>query len=420
MNPARIGLFLALFGLLTSSAFTFGLYPRIAGSTGAVLDPDLYGTLAWGIYKINTFAYYPQSVEPTITRGPLYSAMVAATLHLSNGWWPYCAQILQVLLFAGSAWLVFQLGHRWWNVRIGVLASLAYSLHPLTLWYSSRIWIETLVVFLFTGLLWAMTSYIQQPGSGRAVIMGIFGGLACLAKSTFLPLTLLAPVLVWWTNPRRNWPALPVMLLLPLAIIAPWSYRNYALTGQFIPVHGHLGFNMRVGDVFIENLPNSPWGFPPSWEIAGREADQIIREHAGGKPDGWRTEIIVNERMGKTSRDTYLRDPGFLIKKLALDAAFFWFWSENRTKTLAMAVLNFPLLALFSFCLYRLVRREGWRREIVAALVLAVVFYAGHLPVVSVVRYSVVVIPVMLTVIAGALFGASQTRNQVLQEAARA
>ena len=88
-NPAPL---CALTGLLVSVLFTFVVHPRIASAYGAVLDPDGYAALGWGLWKDPTFSYYP-SVHASVSRGPLYPAFVAILLRVSGGWWPYSVQV---------------------------------------------------------------------------------------------------------------------------------------------------------------------------------------------------------------------------------------------------------------------------------------------------------------------------------------
>src|SRR5690242_16201407 len=94
--PKHLAAACGLFGVLFAALFSFVIYPRIAGPAGAVLDPDQYGALGWGLFKFHTFSFYPNT-EPTIARGPLYPMVVAAVLYLSPASWPLNMQLVQDL-----------------------------------------------------------------------------------------------------------------------------------------------------------------------------------------------------------------------------------------------------------------------------------------------------------------------------------
>jgi len=90
--------YIALIASSLSLIFTFVVYPMLANSSHAVLDPDWHGPLGFGIWKLHSFSYYPSS-EPASARGPLYPALIAGMLAVTNGWWPYSVQLAQCVIF---------------------------------------------------------------------------------------------------------------------------------------------------------------------------------------------------------------------------------------------------------------------------------------------------------------------------------
>jgi len=395
-GQCRPGLYVALAGLLTSAIFTFVVYPGIASPAGAVLDPDGYGALGWGLWKLQTFSYFPSS-QPSVSRGPLYPLVIAMLLKISGGWWPYCVQAAQCVWFGLTCLLTFEIGRRLWNLRVGTIAGAICAVHPFLVWYTSRIWIEAMAMLLFTAIVAAVLYFQEKPALSRAVLLGVVVGAACLCKGTFLPFLVALPMLLWMVRPKHAGArAILCIGLVPVLMILPWSARNWTLTQTIIPVHGQMGFNLHVGDSFVAHFAESPWAFPPLWDIATAKAAALARPALGQGFDGWQAEIAVNSILLQASLQRYRADPLFLARKILLQAVTFWMWSETKLKTLLVGMLQLPLLLAFLVSVAAIVRKGQLRtiRSVPVALVLF--FYVCHLPVLAAARYSAVLVPTML------------------------
>jgi hypothetical protein len=175
LDSLRLGLACGLVGLLIAALFSFVIYPRIASSAGAVLDPDGHGALGWGLYKLRTFSFYPNT-EPTVTRGPLYPMVVAGILVLSPTAWPYNMQIVQDFMCGLTCVLTFLIGRRLFGVRAGVIAGMLCAIYPLLVWYSARIWIETMTILIFTAFLLVSLHFVDRPSMQNGALLGLLTG----------------------------------------------------------------------------------------------------------------------------------------------------------------------------------------------------------------------------------------------------
>ena len=77
-------------------------------------------------------------------------------------------QLTQVVLFAGTASLTYDLGRRIYDARVGVLAGLLCALHPALLRYVADFHLETLFTFLFTASVWLSVRFYERPDFRRA------------------------------------------------------------------------------------------------------------------------------------------------------------------------------------------------------------------------------------------------------------
>jgi 4-amino-4-deoxy-L-arabinose transferase-like glycosyltransferase len=383
----------ALTALVIAAVFSFGIFPRISVPQHVVLDPDQHGNLAYGILKNHTFSYYPDP-QPTVERGPAYPALMALVLLISNGWWPYSVQAAQCVMFALTCLMAYWVSSVLWSRRTAAFVALAVAFHPLLIWYTSRIWIETTAAFLFTSIVAASLSLALRPTAARAALLGVVLAAGSLCKGTFLIFVPLVPALLYCTMGKGHLRSLAAVFAIAVVLISPWTFRNWMLTGEFIPVHARAGFNVRVGDELVTHYPSSPFGLAKLWDVSTGEI--FAAKATLSDLPRWQRELRLDAILAEQSRDVYRRNPWFLPKKIALNAWMFWTLGETKSKSAIIGLLLVPLFVLFVRTSI-VVWRTGGRRTIQGvhiAMVLA--YYAVHLPVEAIARYSVVLLPTML------------------------
>lgn len=131
--------------------------------------------------------------------------------------------------------------------RAGLIAAGLAAFYPEMIWYSAHFWCETLFLSL---LWWAVERLLaaDREGSRRAALAaGLLIGLAVLTRETVL---YLLPLGAWWvfvSRPRRNVLA-ALVLAASLAVVLPWTARNWIQFGAFIPVSTGGGLNLYQGN----------------------------------------------------------------------------------------------------------------------------------------------------------------------------
>lgn len=402
MNKAGAWLPFAL-ALVSSAVFCFVVFPRISESHNAVLDPDGYGRLGLGLWKHGALSYYPDT-DPTVARGPAYPALLWATLAGTGGWWPYGAQLAQCALFALTALLLFHMANEAWGRRAAVVVATIYAVYPLPIWYTSRIWLETLAAFLLTAAAALALELKRQarPRATLALLAGLVLGIGILCKATFLPVAIVLPLILLqgrWSD--RS--AVARVLIVPLAaavVVAPWTLRNARLTGRFIPVQALMGSALLDGDYIAMHFADASFSY---MEPCARASDEAARV-AGEVPPGLRGAAFNAEYESRLARSRllyYRNHPLFLVRKTALNALFFWTLGEAPRKSLVLSVLLVPLVLVFLGAVVRLgsVRRFPSAAGIPA--IIALFYYLSHLPLNALARYAVPVVPLMLAVTPG-------------------
>lgn len=191
-------------------------------------------------------------------RPPLYPLLIAAAYHLA-GQRPDSVRLFQAILGAATCLLVYRVGARLGSGDTGLLAAAAAAVYPLFVLFASLLMAEVLLVFLVMLCVLAAVRLFEREGALDAVMLGASFGIAGLCKPVVLgwvPVLGLAWIVFAMRRRREaSWSlsvadmgarALGVIGGM-LVVIAPWTVRNAAMTGHFVPVSTNLGVNLVVG-----------------------------------------------------------------------------------------------------------------------------------------------------------------------------
>jgi 4-amino-4-deoxy-L-arabinose transferase-like glycosyltransferase len=147
---------------------------------------------------------------------------------------------LNALLATLTCGFVYLLGARLFRPRVGLLAAAILAVLPGDVFYSALLLSETAFATVFTGALLLFVALEERRPDRvfpRWFGFGAVVGAAILVRGT-AALFLGVPFLIWWTS-RSFGAALrrgSVAALGLLAVVAPWTIRNYAAMGAFVPV----------------------------------------------------------------------------------------------------------------------------------------------------------------------------------------
>jgi 4-amino-4-deoxy-L-arabinose transferase-like glycosyltransferase len=326
------------------------VFPRLGDATSG-LDPDGYGSAGLTWYSTGRFEY--------INKAPLYPGFVALVSWLAGGYSIPAVQVGQALLSALSCLVLYAIFRRTLgNVLTARLAGLACAVFPMTIWYIPRLWTETFLTLALALLTLAFVMLAQKPGWGRALLAGAAVGAAALSKGialAFLPLEL---VVLAWLAWRRRWPN-PLGLLLAftlaaLAFVGPWTYRNYQLTGGFLPIHTDGGYNFYLGNGFARHFGEAPGSYVQlkALTVQDMEADYA---RMGGQPSDPVQDDRLLLRLGLEQIGSDLL---LLPRKLVLGALMFWYLAGDTAKSLFTGAVQIPVLVVGLLGLWR-----GWKKR---------------------------------------------------------
>ena len=204
-------------------------------------DSLFYQTIGLNLLREHCFCLHPYIA--TVYRAPLWPFLIAG-LSLIFGPGDYMARIFLSVVGSGTCVLVYLFARDLFGKPLGLLAGVIAAIYPELYIYDGWLYTESLYIFLSFALCYAL--YCIQRARGEKtwqwVTSGILLGLLSLTRPNGL--LLLVMVIVWamlllWFKLLARLATLRGVLvttILALALVAPWTVRNYLVSHTFIPV----------------------------------------------------------------------------------------------------------------------------------------------------------------------------------------
>jgi len=331
----RWGLAIFLFAIVTGLAMVLIVFKAQSFVDNAP-DPYYFGEMGKSVARGEPLSEYGTLLH---RRAPLYPLLIGV-IYSIFGESPMVVYLLQVLLLAGTAWLVYDMGRRVFNVRTGVIAGIACTLHPLMLRYVPDLHLESLLSFLFTLTVWCSVRFYEKPTVASGAWLGLAGGASALTKAVVLlyPGIFVAAMLAlrFVLRKRVAVPSLASIAVIPvlmLLVIAPWTYRNYEVTGKFVLIT--TGFN----DAFLRGYVFSEKDYallrrPPytDAENASNAWFETLSRDAGTEwqRDDYETEQILGEEVRRKLK----AEPGEFFRKFFVGLFTFWYQMTSLPNSL--------------------------------------------------------------------------------------
>ena len=163
---------------------------------------------------------------------------------------PVRVKVAQAFVGAAVVWLIGLIAGRALGSRGGIVAAAMAALYPPLVWMCAYVLSETLFSLAALGTALVLDLAMQlarthRGGGAGTVVAGLLAGTATLVRPVmlfFLPLALL-----WMLRRRR--PALAIAFLVAaLAVVLPWTARNYRVYDRFVLVASEGGVTFWTGN----------------------------------------------------------------------------------------------------------------------------------------------------------------------------
>ena len=221
-------------------------------------DEREYLALAESLAAGRGFTYPPDHHSGTAQqfgRAPVYPLFLAAigATHSENDSAPARVKIVQSIVGALLVVVIGAIAGRAAGPRAGTLAAWIAACYPPLIWLPAYVLSETLysLLALSSGLLLQIAvtrsrrTHSPREGGPLALLAGGLVGVAVLTRPAMLVFVPLA--LLWLIRAQRH--VLAVALLAAVvAVVAPWTARNYRAYGRFVLVASEGGVTFWTGN----------------------------------------------------------------------------------------------------------------------------------------------------------------------------
>jgi len=263
--------------------------------------------LADGHGFVAPFKLYFDHVEvATAEHPPLYSVVLAAPalvgLDSADAF-----RLAGAVFGAGTVALVGLLGRRLAGDRAGLIAAALAAVYPTLIAADGALMSETLYGLLTAASLFAAYKLIDVPGAGRGALLGALIALTALTRGEallLLPL-LLVPVI---RSPGGRRASL-VALFAFLAVLAPWTARNWIVFDQPVAIATNSGTAVAGANCAVTYAGGDYLGgwYPPC--IKEHPGKNEAEHHAEALRDGVRyagdharrLPVVLAARLGRVA-----------------------------------------------------------------------------------------------------------------------
>jgi hypothetical protein len=151
-------------------------------------------------------------------------------------------RIIQSLIGAFTACIIFALSYKVFNRRVAFLAGLGVALYPSLIYTSGVFYVSSLETFFITLSIYLLYSASQQEHSRSFMLLllsGIAMGLATLCRAVSLalfPFAVFFILLSYRGCALRRLAYVVTLLVVSSMLVLPWTLRNYGIYGRVLLV----------------------------------------------------------------------------------------------------------------------------------------------------------------------------------------
>jgi 4-amino-4-deoxy-L-arabinose transferase-like glycosyltransferase len=293
--------------------------------------------------------WYPftEPDTPTAHWSYLYTLYLAATYALV-GHHPLVARLVQAMSSGLGCWLVFRIGRRLFDERVGLAAAALSAVYAYFVFFGAALMTQAFFILALLTSIDRALAVVAHPRAGRWAALGVSLGIGVLLRQTLLLyIPLLLAWLVWATRGRLRWRDAGGAVALIALCVFPWTMRNYAAFGDFLLLNSNAGYFL-----YASNHPDQGSHFDPNF-VAPLPADL----RGLGEP-------AIDRALARAALGFIAADPmRFLRLSWSRAGSYFWLLPSAESSPISnlARVCSFTLAA--PLMLYGLVRsRRHWRR----------------------------------------------------------
>lgn len=171
-----------------------------------------------------------EKVLVATARWPPGYPLILAGIYFFFGHTLMLARLLNVVLGTATVLLVYLLGCRLADRRVGLLGAFLFALYPSHILFSTLLLTEVLFTFLLVAILLLALAWGERgrPAWWRLFALGVIIGLAAMVRgeAILLPLAVALAYGMIWRSPWRATASAALMVAGLALVFIPWTVRN--------------------------------------------------------------------------------------------------------------------------------------------------------------------------------------------------
>src|SRR5262245_15244870 len=220
------------------------------------LDAELHDYWARGI-AFGAWSVPPDRTDPKIRttpyfRPPGYPFALAGIYRLPGGT-PVAARVVQFAVGLAGALLGFALARRYAGVTAGVVCAGLMATSWNLIFFEGELLDSFLLAVLTPAAILLTRAAGDRAAGWISVLAGASLGAFALVRPNGLVLLPVAAAWVYWVHHRgargpTAWRAPLLFFAGGLLVISPATLRNYAVSGEWVPISSNGGINLYIGN----------------------------------------------------------------------------------------------------------------------------------------------------------------------------
>jgi hypothetical protein len=223
-----------------------------------------------GYYVIATNFYHNRGISmwgnPVAFQGMGYPFVLGLFFKLAGNTEIMTAKYLNLLLSISTMIVLFFIFNRLFEQKTAMAAYLVAALLPNYIAYNSVLGSE--ILFTFFVALTILVQFSELDNRYRYPLLGIFIAFSALTKPFFVAYPAVFAVAEWLRNRSIEQTAIAALLvsLVMAVVIAPWTYRNWKVFNEFIPITYNGGYVLYINNNDYNHYGG--WMDPANFEVS--------------------------------------------------------------------------------------------------------------------------------------------------------
>lgn len=333
-----------------------------------------------------------------LDRAPIY-ACTLGLIYYFLGHSYFVAQVFQAILGSLIAIIIFYLCRDVFNQKVATISAIIVAIYPVFIGMSKTLLAEPLFTLLLCLSLYSLNKATDTKSTSRMIVSGILMGFTTLTRpcTLFYPVFLIVVLFLIYMNWKKTIIHWLIFTLFMVAVVAPWTYRNYLVYNNFLPVSTNGGFAIWAGS------------YPP-WKGEYLGGDTEPMKTYLSKVTSMKEYVELDKEFYRKGLENIASNPlGYLklcVRKVPLLFAFsgggmiglkpfsdYGIYQPQFWALVLMFLINLslPILTFLSF----LLDRCHWKKRM---LIFSIILYSTclHLASTASPRYNLPVMPLMV------------------------